>query len=351
MKTNSALATLCYLTISLPCFADTFTLKDGTTLEGTIVSEAGDSYVLDVQVTKSIRDERKVLKTDVVKISREQADLKAFEALAKLVPTVDLMSADEYQAKIVLVQKFLKANPSSPKVKEAKAILATLEAEAAQVADGGIKFNGKMISPAEYQTNAYDLDARVQEARIRTLVSDNQFLPALRLYVDFDRDFRTTLSYGSLAPLMIQVIQNEVTEAKQALSTMPARIKERDLGLQRMTPEDRTTTEAAIQEETAAIEAAYKAEKDAKQKWFTTTPFHKASLEETVKVGQAEIVRLSAVKTVLGVEGGKAYREAYTAVNTGAPAAAVTAALATAKTALVPARYLAPLEAAAKGRK
>jgi hypothetical protein len=73
-------------------------------------------------------------------------------------------------------------------------------------------------------------------------------------------------------------------------------------------------------------------------------------LEDTVKFCEQELVRLGKVQTVLGVDGGKAYRDASTAVR-GGSAAAAAAALAAAKTAAVPARYLAPLEAAAKGLK
>ncbi len=351
MKSNPALATLCLLWITLPSHADTFTLKDGTTLEATVISETADTFVLEVQVTKSIKDERKIAKADVVKQTAEQPDLKAFEAIAKTVPTADFLSADDYAPLIATVEKFLRDNRASSKTKEARAMLETLKAESAQVSAGGIKFNGKIVSPAEYKTNAYDMDARVKEAQIRRMVEARQFLPALRAFADFDRDYRTTLSYGALAPLMIQVVQNQVAEAKQALLTYDARIKTRDVGLQQMTLEDRKVTESAIKEENAQLEARFKAEKDAKITWVTTHPFHKASLDETVKFGELELVRLAAVKTVLGVDGGKAYRDVYTAVQSGANAAAVTAALTAAKAAAVPASYLAPLEAAAKGRK
>lgn len=351
MKTNLALTVLCLLSITLPCSADTFTLKDGTTLEAKVISEVGDTYVLEVQVTKSIKDERKIAKADVVKRTADQPDLKAFEAIAKLVPTADLTPADDYLIWIAAVEKFLKDHRASNKTKEARVILETLKSESAQVSAGGIKFNGKMVSPAELKANVYDLDARLEEAKIRRLVNDGQFLAALRMFVEFDRDYRTTLSYGALAPLMRQVIQNQIGEAKQALSTFDARVKARDVGLQQMTSEDRKVTESAIKEETAQMDARFKAEKDAKQSWVTTSPFCKASLEDTVHFGETELVRLAAVKTVLGLDGGKAYRDLYTAVRGGGNAAAISAAIAAAKTALVPPRYLAPLEAEAKGRK
>ena len=351
MKTNPALAALFLLTIALPCHAETFTLKDGTTLEATVISEAGDTYVLEVQVTKSIKDERRIAKADVVKRVADQPDLKAFEAIAKLVPTADLLPADSYPLHIAAVEKFLKDNRSSSKTKEAKAILETLKAEAALVDGGGVKFNGKIVSPAEYQANAFDLDARVEEAKIRRLVNDGQFLAALRAFAEFDRDYRTTLSYGALAPLIRQVIQNEVAEAKQSLATYEARVKAREVGLQQMNTEDRKVTEAAIKDETTQMDARFKAEKDAKQNWVTTSLFNKASLENTVTFGELEQARLAAVKTVLGVDGGKAYRDLYSAVHNGGNAASINAALTAAKTALIPPRYLAPLEALGKGRK
>jgi hypothetical protein len=350
MKRNPALGALCLLAVALPCAADTFLLKDGTTLNGAVVSEVGDSYVLEVQITKSIKDERKIAKSDVVKITRELPGEAAFEPISKMVPTPDLLTADDYKAKIAIVEKFVKEHRDSSKLSNAKAILATLKSESDAVAAGGIKFNSKILTTSEYQANAYDLDARVQEAKIRGLVNSNQFLQALRGFAEFNRDYRNTFSYGALVSLMRQVIQSQLAEAKQSLLTLDARTKEQTLGIQRMPLADRKITEGAIREENALIEARYKAEKDAKQNWVTTSPFHKASLEDTVKFCEQELTRLGAAQTALGVDGGKAYRDAWTATH-GGNAAAVSAALAAAKTAAVPARYLAPLEAAAKGIK
>lgn len=351
MKQNLAVLALCLWGVSLPCMADIFKMKDGTSLEGVILSTSADSYVVNVQVTKTIKDERTILKADIEKIIRDEPDLKAFEPLSKLVPTPDMLTADEYAANISAVEKFIKAYPTSTNSRSAKAILETLKSESAQVTEGGIKFNGKMIAPADYQANAYDLDARIQEAKIRRFVAGGQFLSALRLFVDFDRDYRSTLSYEALLPPMKQVIEHQLSEAKQSLGTLDARTKEQMIGIQRMALADRKVTEDAIASERAELEALYKAEKNAKQSWPTTSPFHKVSLEDTVKFGQAELIRLGAVKTVLEADGGKSYREAWTAVRSGADAATVTAALASAKAAGVPPRYLAPLEAAAKSSK
>lgn len=358
MKRKTAFAALCLLGSPLLSSADTFKLKDGTSLEGRIVSDSGDAYVLEIFVTKSIKDEVKIPKADIARITRQEPDVKDFEGIAGLLPSADMLTAADYAQNIAAVQKFLKDHPTSSKSKSAKAILETLKSEAAQVAAGSIQINGKMISPAEYRANAYDLDARVQEAKIRKLVNDSNFLPALRLFSEFDRDYRNTLSYGALVGLMKQVIQAHVDEARQSLLTLDARTKARDLGVQQMGFQSRRDTEAAIKGEAAELDALYKAEKEAKLDWPTTSPFHKASLEDTVKFGEAELVRLSTVKTILGVDGGKAYRELWNAIQNRANAATVNvtaatinAAIANAKAAAIPPRYLTPLEDAAKATK
>lgn len=351
MKSYQALAAFSFFTASLPSFGDTFTLKDGSTLEGTIISQNAESYVLDVQVTKSIKDSRTVAKADVVKIQREEADQKAFEEVTAQIPAPDFLTADEYVTRIATVERFLKQFPKSDHAKKAKEILETLKLESAAVAAGGVKMNGELISASDYKANAYDLDARLQEAKIRRLIQDGNLLAALRAFSSFDQTFRTTLSHGALLPLIRQVIQSQVAEAKQSLQSLDERLKNRQLGLERMSSKDRPVTEAAIREEDAAMDARFKAEKDAKTTWVTTSPFNKASLEETVRFGEAELVRLNAIQTKLGVDGGKAFRDAYSAVQQGKNLAAVSAAIAAAKTALVAPSYLAPLEEAAKGIK
>ena len=351
MKKTPLIATLCFCSIALPCPADTFTLKDGTVLEASVLNEDAESYTLEVQVTKSIKDERKVAKADVAKVAREQLDLTAFVPIGKLVPVPDFLSEDDYKQRIAAVEKFLAQNKGSSKTKQAKEILETLKAESAQVAAGAIKLNGKMISAADYQANACDLDARMHEAKIRTLVAENQILLALRAFSEFDRDYRTTLSYGSLAPVMSQVMRRYVEELKASLAGTDARIRERQVGLERMAPEDRRVTEGAIQEEDAAIEARYQSEKTGVKTWLTANPYHKASITDNIAFGEAEIKRLAAVPTALGVDGGKAYREAYAAVNGAAPKATATVAITAAKTAKVAPRYLEPLEAKAKNLK
>ncbi|RYD40444.1 MAG: hypothetical protein EOP85_14240, partial [Verrucomicrobiaceae bacterium] len=150
MKKTPAFVALSLLAFPLTAVADTFTLKDGSTIEAKVLKEDSESYFLEVQVTKSIRDERTVPKADVVKVVRERPDLKAFEAIKGIVPTPDLTSEADYIAKISSVEKFLKAYPMSTSAKDAKVILETLKKEVNEIAAGGVKIDGKVVPKEDY---------------------------------------------------------------------------------------------------------------------------------------------------------------------------------------------------------
>lgn len=350
MKTKPIFAAL-FAALTLPSFSDTITLKDGKTLEGTVISEADGVVTVEVLIGKTIKDERKIPKADIVKIDRVRPDAIAFEALGPLTPTPDLMTENEYAARIKGLEKFLAENAGSAKAKDVKDALAIIKEEAAAVASGGVKISGKIIPPEEYKPNAYDLDARVQEMKIRDLINKRQVVAALREFGTFKQDYPKTLAFNALLPLMKTVIQSYAGEVNQLLQSLDARTKARDSSVAQMSPTSRSATENAIREESEAIDARYKAEKLARIDWPTTSPYHKQALEDTVRFAQTELSRLDATKVDLGVDGGKAFRELYSLVQNDGSAAAVSAAVSAAKSAMVPARYVAPLEAAAKGRK
>jgi hypothetical protein len=346
MKTKSTFVLLWLATFALPAFADTIFMKDGTTIEGAVVREDATSYTVEVQITKSIKDEQVILKADVDRVRKVGPDIAAFDEISTFVPTPDAMTSGEYAQRIQMVEKFLSDHRGSVKSKDAKAILTTLKQEANEVLAGGIKVDGKIISPSDYLANQYSIDSRIEAAKIKQFVDSANYLQALRTFTDFDKDFRSTAAYEEIRPLISRVIRTYVGGIAQSLATFDARTKKRMVGLEQMTPADRGVTERAIAEETAAIEKRFKAEKDAKIGWVTTAPFFKPSLEATVNFGKQELTRLDAQGANPDADGGKAYRDALSKIHGGDKAAA-TAALTAAKAAGVSPRYIDLLNAAA----
>lgn len=328
--------------------ADIITLKDGSKLNGKVLSEDTDSYLLEVQVSQSIKDERRVPKDQVASIERESPQLNAFKKIAKLVPTPDALDQSGYEARIQQVEKFIDANLTSSISKEARPILKTLKEEAALVAAGGIKINGRMLQPDEYRANALELDASLQEAAIRARISDGDLLRALRLFSEFDRDFRGTSKHAALLPLIQKVIASYLAGINHELATLDQRLKKRDIGLERMTHADRMATRRALAEETAQLEARLKKEKDAKIGWVTPHPFFKPALDDTIAFGNQELIRLrNPAASQSTTDPAQAYREAWRAiVNTKDPAVAASA-IQNARSAMVAPKYIELLEKAA----
>jgi hypothetical protein len=349
MKSRPIILALSSLALTVPVLADTLTLKDGTTLEGVILKEDPESYLLEVQVTKSIKDERKVAKADVSKVIRERPGQSAFEEIAKLVPTPDLLTDAQYGERITAVNKFLKAFPDSSEKTDAEKILATLKAESAQVASGGVKMKGKMITPEEFKLDAYDLDAKVEEARILTLIEQRQFISALRVFSDFMVKFKSTNSMVTLSPTMKQVMQGQIAETKRLLASLDQRTKKRNQGLEQMAPDDRRVTENALKEEAANVEKRLVAEKAAKIVWVTPSPFSRSALDDVVRGGDSELRRLEAIKPPApGQDSGGLWRGAMALIGRGAPDTEVSTAISAARSAGVPAEYITILETAAK---
>ena len=353
MKSYPLTTFLCLLALAIPSAADTFIMKDGSKLQGRIVSEDATTYLLEVEFRKSIKDERKVAKADVVRIDREKPVQDDFKAIGALLPVPDLTPAAEYAKRMRTVEKYLAEHRMTAKFKDAEAILATLKAEASDIQAGAIKLNGKIIPLAEYRTNQYDIDARIQELKIRKLVKDAHYLPALRAFDNFQKDFANTLACHDLLPLISQVVTSYVADTASILATYDARIKNRKLGLDRMTAADRRITEAALSAEAAELEKRLKTEKDAKVSWVTLHPFCKPALEDTVTFGKQEQVRLATLMKTPVVDGGKAFRDAMSLIQGKGDSAeaktAITAAIAACKTALVPQRYITALEASVPG--
>lgn len=332
--------------LALSAVADVFIMKDGSKYEGSILKENATSYTLEVQVTKSIKDERIIAKKDLVKIEPAVSASDDFLAISSQVPTPDMLSASDYAQRIRGVEKFVASHRMTSKSKEAETILATLKEEANTINAGGIKLNGTIIPPAEYRNNAYDIDARIQESKIRKLVKDLQHLEALRAFNDFERDFRNTNTYNDLIPFINQVIISYLADIQQSLANLQTEFNQHRVGLTRMRSEDRRNTEQAIVQQNSELEKRFKTENDAKTPWLTTHPPYKPALDQTLTYGKQEQIRLLATRSAPFVDGGKAFRNAMSLIQSkGRNDDSTKAAIQQAKAAMLPDRYMTTLEA------
>ncbi|MCX6846735.1 MAG: hypothetical protein NTU84_09300, partial [Verrucomicrobia bacterium] len=302
-------------------------------------------------VSSSIKDERAIPKDEVLLVRRSTVVNNDFAKISKLVPAPDLLNRREYERRMGLVEKFLKIKPEPEESNQAREMLATLKSEANEVLNGALKINGKMVGADDYRQDAYDMDARVAEIRIRRTVEAGAYIEALRAYEIFERDFSNSEVHHNLAPLMRQVVRAHVSELDEMLSTLDARIRERDIGLQRMSAIARRDAELAIADEASQLEAINKAEKDAKAAWLTVDPFLRKSIEEGLSHARKEEAKFAPVAALKAADGGRIFRDALLLVRSADKnSPSVAAAIEMVKAAMLPERYIALLQAEADAK-
>jgi hypothetical protein len=331
--------------------ADVFVMKSGQQVEGLLLGEDPAGYRVEVKVSAGIKDERVLAKEDVSEVRRSAVANDEFTRISKLVPTPDLLGERDYNRRIREVEKFLNASPAAAQSVQAKEMLETLKFEANEVLAGALKINGKMVSAGDYRLDAYDMDARVAGIRIRRLVDAGDYVRALRAFELHEKNFANSEAHRDLIPLMGRVVSAHVSELEDMLVTLDARLKEREIGLQRMSAIARRDAQLAIADEAAQMATLSKAEADAKAGWLTVDPYSKVSIEQGLAFARKQEGRFAAGGSKNAAEGGRIFRDALRSVRSAdRNSPLVTAAIQVAKEAKLPERYIAMLQAEADAK-
>ncbi|MGJ8644742.1 MAG: PTPDL family protein [Luteolibacter sp.] len=323
---KSTLLTVAALLLCQAAGADTITLKSGESMEGSILREDAENYYIQVNVTESIKEEKVVAKADVKSVEKVSEEEKAFAKISELTPAPDLLEEEGYTARIERIEAFLEAYPSGSKKKSAEDMIAELKGELEVIAAGGAKMEGLMISPEEYEANAYALDEQIAAQRISDAIGRRDFLSSLRRFEDYE----TCFSQAAGRPIVVNQI-NQVLAAfgaslRESLATFDQRMERRETGLERMSQEDRTQTKKALDERYAQLNAKFEEEKAAKEKWITPDINHKQSLTEALRQVDATMKKLDSAKVIATEKPLEdVYRDTWTALGDADEEAAQTA--------------------------
>lgn len=335
------LAASCLL-LSHAAPADTIVLKNGEKLNGQILREVDGNYVVEVRVSASIKDEKIIPRADVARIEKEKEDEKAFRGIAELVPAPDLLSLENYVARIEKLEAFLKDYPDSVRAKQVKEMLDTLGAEHDLVSAGGFKLGEELVTGEDYIADALAHDSRIAEKKIRDAVGRGDFLAALRMHDEYEVSFGQSERSAGLAALMVQVMGAYQSKVTESLASLESRHQEREEGLKRMSPEDRLKSDRAIREEKEALEKRFADEKAARVKWITPDVFLEESLTETLRLITFETARLERMAAAPGNSFAEIYRDSWEKLSGGTDAEKK-AVLDAAKAKRLPEAYLAKL--------
>lgn len=303
--------TLILLVSSAPVQADTYVLTNGRKLEGELIRETEDSYVIEVQLAPTIKEEKVVNKKDVLRIIEPEKGMKEFLLLREMLPASDGLKVWEYQQRVKSLDEFIKKYPTHSKIRDAIEMRDDMREELRQVEDGAVKIDGVLYPATELRENAYELDARMEARKIKDLVSQRQYLQALRAYSGFVDDYAATRVNEELVPLIFKVIEIHTRQASKWLDSYEQRVEERENGLLSMKLSDRISSQRAIQEEEDMLKRHYQNDVVNRVGWVSIHPFSKESLAHTLQFAKTETRRIENLLAQRPGDAGELYRELY----------------------------------------
>ena len=314
--------TLCLSTLLCTALhADTIVLKSGEKHTGRVISENSTSYLFEIDVTNSIKDELRIPKDDVKQIIKESIESKDFKLVASMVPVRDLQPATAYPERIKITKTFIRKFPKSEYDETVNKILTTLESEYNTIIDGGIKLDGQLISRQDKEANAYDIDARRLLLDIQRYAATRRYTQALRKWEVLQSDYRNSTSFKSAIPIAKRIIYTYQKTLKSLLDTVDERTAERKSAMSSMNANDRERTELALAEQQRRYATQIEREKaKSRIKWLTVDTYDKASISHNYRQTTSSLKSIASASRTKQKElklAGPIHRDAWTALAKG----------------------------------
>jgi hypothetical protein len=299
--------------------ADTVKLKTGETITGTITAEDATSVTIEfaVEGTKGIKDERRFEKSEIASFQKDDPADKAWADLTKDIPTADLLGTSDYDVLVGKVDAFLAAHRTSNRAAEARRLLAALKEERSLVAAGGMKLDGKWITPEEYQREKFWVDGRIALKQMADLAKAGRRMDALRVFEQLEASHAGTTIHAKAVTAAIPVLRAYGGSLAEAIANHPATMNQRAKVLTTLPPEEKRKTEQLQNEEVAAHKARLEEDRKSGTKWLAMAAFDLDELKKAAATVEKEIQRLSALGTGDAEEMDGTLRQVESAIQEG----------------------------------
>ena len=303
--------------------ADTIKLKDGKSIDGTIIAEDASSVTIKTIVVGKITDNKIVPRSEIASLVKKTPEDDAAEAVKKILPTEDFLLPSAYN-KIIAEgpDKFLATYPNSKYRAEILELKKSLTDEQAQSRRGMRKVDGKWLSGEEMQANEYNIQTLKVFREMEKAVAAEDFRGALDAFTRIEAMGRFSLSYPKAIELARTVLATYDGNLKAAIKAVPQKVKEAETRLANMTPSDRDAAKAEREKIKKDFVAKIAEEKKAKVRFTSTLDTDVGSLNEAARQVDTEMKRLAALNVpaltersagydrVLKLIGQKKYEEA-----------------------------------------
>ena len=303
--------------------ADTIKLKDGKSLDGTIIAEDASSVTIKTIVVGKITDNKIVPRADIASIVKKTPEDDAADAVKKLLPSEDFLQPSAYNKLIAEgPDKFLATYPNSKYRAEILAVKKTLTEEQAQTRRSMRKVDGKWLNGDELQANDYNIQALKIFREMEKAIAADDFRGALDAFVRLEAIGKFSLSYPKAIEAARKVLEQYSGSLAAAIKAVPAELKNADARLANMNPADLAAAKAEREKLKKEFIAKLAEEKKNKVRFTSTLETDASSLTEAQRQVDTETKRLATLNVpaiaetatrydrVLKLIGQKKYEEA-----------------------------------------
>lgn len=279
--------------------ADILILKNGNKIEGTILDQNQQGVKMKYRLTPKIMDEKVFPVGEIDKVIKQTPQEVEVVELRKILPTMDLLKADEYEQIIQdRLRPFVNKYPGTPEAKEVEDIISKLQEEKTMVANGQVKLEGKWLSVKESKGESFNIEAfRILDS-MRKKAAKSDLTGALR---EFDRlmipspAYRGSVYYLQAIPETVSVLDKWISALEKMSSEQPQLDKARKDGLDKLQEPELSKTKNAINDEIAKWRAMVEAERRQKLRWSAPYKYDISSIQSAMKEAVEERTRLQNV--------------------------------------------------------
>ena len=298
--------------------ADSIKLKNGTVLEGKIVEETTDSITIEYKVTKSINDIKTVKRSDVLEIQKEPEDEKAFKKLNGILPTDDLLSAEDYDEIINgPLTEFLNAFPASKLKGKVQEVVDELKKEKALIESGSVKLNSNWISPEEAAKDNYNHSARIVLAKMQTMSKKGNFQEAFNYFEELQNKFPHSIAYTNSIPAALENLPKYDIILTREEKAYQIRTKEREEQYKSMDAQDKLRTEQAFQSAMKKFQEKVEEAQTMKKVWLPINQWDLKSIQGARQTIVKETKRLESINLTANRTTSIALSNAFLNVSSG----------------------------------
>lgn len=314
-----SIATLAVLLSSTPLFAETFLLSSGKSIIGSIISETKESYVIKTETSRNVYGEKTISKIDITKITETDPSIRAFDRLTGILPTADLLSAEEYQSIIVnKLQPFLDNYPDSQHAAEVAEVLKTINAEQSVIQNGGIKLNGKILSKSEIEANKYEIHAQTELKKFVRSVSRERYAAALNTLEKMEKLYPNSIQTRKAQNASLVILPHYSSQLISLRDNVDKIMKRRESSLSTLSRSDRRRTNALFLAKDQTYENLLeKAKSEKKGKWLPINKHFKTPIETNLKLVEGETTRITKAVLEPEIDAGEIYRNITSSLNAG----------------------------------